>query len=100
MDESAGKATFRPSSDVSWRDVQGELVVLNLKTGDYHVFNEVGRKVWLEIVEGHCIEETVATLIGEYEAERAAVDSDVAGLVEALVEKGLLERVGVEEAPG
>jgi hypothetical protein len=84
---------LKPSGDLSWRDINGELVALNVKSGEYFVFNEVGRIVWLAIAEGKSSDDTVQKILGEYNAkEQAGVVVDVRRFVDGLLERKLVDR--------
>jgi len=89
----AGKV--RAARDVVFRELGGEMVLLNLKTGVYYGLNETGAQMWSLLVELHDPAQVVSALAGEYAAERAHLERDLKALVTALREKGLLD---VEEA--
>lgn len=89
----AGKV--RAACDVVFRELGGEMVLLNLKTGVYYGLNETGAQMWSLLVELHDPAQVVSALAGEYAAERAHLERDLKELVTALREKGLLD---VEEA--
>ncbi|MCK5849658.1 MAG: PqqD family protein, partial [Kiritimatiellae bacterium] len=54
---------IKPSEDLSWRDVGGELVALNTTSGQYYSFNSVGREVWLAIAEGLVLEDLIDRIV-------------------------------------
>ena len=85
------------SDDLSWRDVNDEMVALNLKTGEYYTFNDVGREIWLALTEGKSPGEIVEMIVAKYDAERAAAESDVADFVGGLLDKGVLIDRGNQE---
>jgi len=85
----------RAARDVVFRELGGEMVLLNLKTGVYYGLNETGAQMWSLLVELHDPAQVVSALAGEYAAERAHLERDLKELVTALREKGLLD---VEEA--
>jgi hypothetical protein len=84
-----GKA-LAPHPDVSWRDIAGEVVAVNVRTGDYFAFNEVGRRVWLGLADGVSLAETAARIAGEYDVTEAQAFADARRFVEALSEKALI----------
>lgn len=46
---------FKSTDEVTWRDVNGELVVLKLTSGEYFSFNAIGRLTWMNLSEGKSI---------------------------------------------
>ena len=86
------EAAARPSDDVTWRDINGEIVALNLKSGEYYTFNEIGRSIWLAVTEGKSPDEIEETITHEYDVERDTVASDVNEFINGLIQKGVLER--------
>jgi hypothetical protein len=92
---------LKPNGDLSWRDINGELVALNVKSGEYFVFNEIGRIVWLAIAEGRNTDGTVKQILDEYDAkEHDGVVSDVRKFVDGLLERKLVDRCAVQEEGG
>lgn len=93
-------AVLKPHADLSWRDVNGELVALNVKSGEYFVFNEIGRLVWLAMAEGKTAAETLKQILDEYDVEEQDAVSDVRKFVGGLLEKSLVERTAVQQEGG
>ena len=81
-----------PSADVTWRDVDGELVVLNLTTGEYYTFNDVGRTVWGTIAAGENLTEVARRVANEHSLEVDAVVCDIKSFINGLVEQRLVKR--------
>ncbi len=76
--------TFVLHADASWRDIGGEVVAINVESGDYFVFSEVGRLLWLAMAEGRSFDETVAHITREYEVEPDVVRADAVRFLQAL----------------
>jgi len=76
--------------EVTWRDVNGELVVLRLTSGEYYSFNSIGRLTWMNITEGKSIAEVVDAIAAEYEVSHEQAESDVHSFVEGLLTNDLL----------
>lgn len=76
---------------IVWRDVEGELVLFDERSGGYHTLNASASFVWRRIAQG-C---TVEAIIGEASVscpERAeSIAGDVRTFVSAATELGLLE---------
>lgn len=86
-------AAWRPHGDLSWREVHGELVAVNVSTGEYHVFNGVGSWIWEAIDRGVTAPGVVEGLSDRYGVERERITSDLEVFLQALFERGLLQRV-------
>lgn len=81
----------RPARDVVFRELGGEMVLLNLKSGVYYGLNESGAQMWTLLAELGDPARVVAALEREYAASRGQLQRDLDALVAALTEKGLLE---------
>ena len=82
---------YKPHENLSWRDVNGELVAINVETGEYHVFDEVGRLVWLAIAEGKKAASLIDQILEEYDAVgRETVVKDIKILIDKLLRSGML----------
>jgi hypothetical protein len=82
--------TLTAAPDVAWRDVAGEIVAVNVRSGDYFTFNEVGRLVWLDLTGGGSLEATAARIAEEYDVARPQATADTRRFVEMLCEKRLV----------
>ena len=86
-----------PKSDVIFRALGAEAVVLNLESGTYFGLNSVGTRIWL-LLEQHDLGGTCEQLQAEYDAPRERIESDVLALVDSLEGKGLVERRAAADA--
>ena len=83
---------FQIPSQVHARRFDDELVVLHLGVGAYFSLDPVGSTIWDQLTTGKTPEETIATLLAEYDVDEATARADVLRLAEDLVAAGLLER--------
>ena len=81
---------YKTTDEVTWRDVNGELVVLRLTSGEYYSFNSVDRLTWMSISEGKSITEIIDTIASEYDVTPEQAESDVHSFVEGLLTNNLL----------
>lgn len=79
------------SPDVMLQEIDGEGVLLDLKSEKYFGLNAVGMRIW-SLVEGHCDLRAVhAVLTSEYpEVDSADLQRDMERLIAELVEAGLM----------
>ncbi|MCB1322440.1 MAG: PqqD family protein [Leptospiraceae bacterium] len=82
---------FKAGQDVSWREVDGQVVCMHLDNGEYFTLNGAAGVVWRSVLDGKNIHETAEQLKETYgiEAERAATDAQ--NFVRDLLESGLIE---------
>jgi hypothetical protein len=83
------KATVPP--DVLVQELQGESVLLNLKSGRYFGLDEVGTRMWAALTAAESLQAACDALLAEYDVDAERLRDDLRALVEKLVEHGLLE---------
>ena len=90
-----GNITARPAfaipSQVLYREVDGQMVLLNLETEQYFGLNEVGAHIVTRLIE-QPFDDALASLTNEFEVDRSVLHRDVERLVGDLVQAGLLKR--------
>ncbi|MES1243150.1 MAG: PqqD family protein [Acidobacteriota bacterium] len=88
-----GSSILRPASDVRFRVVDREAVVVRQRSAEVLVMNEVAARL-LALADGvHPVSHWLDVLVGEFEVDRAALESDVMGFASELADEGLLEVV-------
>jgi hypothetical protein len=73
------------------RAVGDEYVLLDLEKGTYYGLDSVGARIWGLLAKGLELDAVSDRVADEYEVTREQATSDVASLVGALRERGLLE---------
>ena len=84
--------SFEIPPSVIYRQVEKEVVLLNLETEQYFALNEVGANVVNQLTQ-ESIEEAIDSLLIVYEVDPEVLRRDVQNLTDALMEAGLLQRV-------
>ena len=82
---------FRPTASVSAREVENELVLLDLDQGSFYVARGVGPRIWELLGEGRDVEDVSRIVADRYGVEQSVALADVQRFAEALQQKGLLE---------
>jgi hypothetical protein len=77
--------------DVLIQELQGESVLLNLRTGRYFGLDQVGTRMWMALTAAESLQSACDGLLGEYEVEGERLKQDLRDLVEKLVGHGLVE---------
>ena len=77
--------------DVVFRDLDGEAVLLNLKTGTYFGLDPVGTRIWHLLGERAWLADVRDAIVGEYDVTTEAFADDLLRFVGELEAQGLLE---------
>jgi len=97
----AGKAKKRRAVDldrarveipenVLTREIDGELVLLDLGSETYFGLDDVGTRFWAAIAESDSLSEAKRMLLEEFEVEPARLERDLAQLIGELQAHGLV----------
>jgi hypothetical protein len=78
------------SAELSWREVAGEVVILDLRSQAYLSLNGTGASLWRVLQGGATAAELSRTLIEQHGAPEEVADRDSAAFVQMLDERGLL----------
>jgi len=81
----------KPSEDVVWRNLQGESVLLDLKSGVYFGLDAVGTRIWTLLQAHRDLQAVLQELLCEYEVSEETCARDLMDLVSAMAEKGLVQ---------
>lgn len=84
------EARFRASTSVHAREFDGELVIVDLHHGDYFGLDEVGARMWGDLVRGKSPREIALALVADYDADEARLLGDVVKLAQDCLGRGLL----------
>ncbi len=63
---------------------------------DVKVLNETGTYIWQTLAAPSSFEQVLSALVGEFATAEAQARTDVTQFLEALVERGLIERIDGE----
>jgi hypothetical protein len=70
--------------------IDGEAVIMNLKTGQYFSCEDTGGECWDALAAGYSVAQVVDQLASEYTADREAIESAVEEFVADLVSHMLI----------
>ena len=82
---------YRAAQDVLRAEIDGEEVLLNTRTGVYHLVNRTGRSLLVLMEDGRSLEESVVEVAVREGQDPATVEADAAGFIDAMRERGLLQ---------
>jgi hypothetical protein len=79
-----------PSPDALARELNGEILLLDLRTSHYFGLTGSGARIWELIEAGQAHDGIVEILTREFEADEAVIREQVSAFLDDLVERGLL----------
>lgn len=83
-----------PHPDVVWREVDGEVVLLNVVTGQYFGLDPVGSQVWMLLQSagppGANLHTLCDLVTAQFEVDSATAERDLSGLISDLLAQQLL----------
>ncbi|HEX9713096.1 MAG TPA: lasso peptide biosynthesis PqqD family chaperone [Actinomycetota bacterium] len=75
--------------EVLSRDIDGEAVLLDLRSGRYFGLNATGARMWALLKDGLELEAAAAGIVDEFDVDVEQARADVQAFVDSLVERGL-----------
>lgn len=85
-----GKFQLRAEA-LEWREVEGQIVALDLRASRYFSVNRTGAAVWPALVAGANRDELCRTLTEEFGIVRKIAERDLDSFLTSLSERELLE---------
>ena len=88
-------ATLRLRQEgLNWREIDGEVVVLDVKSSQYLNLNATGCVLWLLLAEGASKRQLVERLIEEFDVTEPTAQADVDAFIASCRDNGLLAEPG------
>jgi hypothetical protein len=81
------------TGEVTWQPLDGDVVVLDLRTSRYLRLNDTAALLWHRLEDGARREDLVEALLGAYDVDAATAAADVDRVLGVLDEQDLLEAV-------
>ena len=72
-------------------DLQGEAAVLEIASGMFYGFDEVGTRIWLMLQSPVRVSDITATVVQEYDVAAATCESDILAFLENLLDENLID---------
>ena len=83
--------TVSMPQQVLFQKVDGGVVLLNARNGEYYGLNEIGTRIWELLQEGQSATAVVSSLLQEYSVTEQQLRQDVVKFLEYLQARGLVE---------
>ena len=87
----SASSKVKVKTDVVTRQVQGEEVMLDLKSGTYFGLNEVATRTWSLLNEKKNLGQAAQIIAEEYDVSQNKAEGDIQRLVSELKKNGLIE---------
>jgi len=84
------KNAFSISERLIWREVNGELCVIELESGKYHIFNDIARKIWEALELKKDLDEIAALITDQFVIGFEEARKDVTDFINNLLKIGLI----------
>ena len=78
--------------------IEGESVLLNLKSESYFGLDQIGTRMWNLMTASDSIQAAYETLLDEYDVTADMLRQDMRNLIEKLIVNGLVEVAGEKAA--
>jgi len=78
------------SEEALSQEVNGETVILDLKSESYFGLDEVGTRIWQLLQEHGDVQKTFDVMLDEFDVEEEQLEKDMSALLDDMLEKGLL----------
>jgi hypothetical protein len=87
---SSAPVRLRPDA-VEWREVQGDVIAVDVRTSEYLAINDTGALLWRALQGGATPGELVECLVARFDVEPEAAARGVDQFLAGLEARGLLE---------
>jgi hypothetical protein len=81
---------LRPEA-IEWREVEGEVLVLDIDASEYLSVNPTGARVWEALAAGTTRAALVRMLVEAFRVDDATAEADLDAFLAGLRERGLLD---------
>ena len=83
--------TVKAAKDVVFRELEGEAILLNLRTGIYFGLNAMGTRIWQLLAEHKKVDPVATMLLDEYDITEEQLRGHLFEFVGKLKSKGLVD---------
>ena len=86
--------------DVTWREIDGDLVILDLRSSTYLTANSSATVLMRQLTEERTLEQLVQALVDTFDITERRAHGDVQTFIDELGGRGLLEHTGEDRHVG
>lgn len=84
------QATYHPHPDVLIQLLDGETVLLHLKTEEYYTLDHTSTRMWQLLIEHGEVEPVIVQMLNEFEVDEDILRRDLTTLITDCIDTGLL----------
>jgi hypothetical protein len=84
------ESTFSIPESVAWRNVNEEIVILKLKSGEYYTLNEIGQHIWQGISDQQNVESILKQIVDQFDVTYDKVKEDVMRFLENMLKESIV----------
>ncbi|MHC4456584.1 MAG: PqqD family protein [Planctomycetota bacterium] len=84
--------TFKTSENIAWRNVNEEVVILHLKSGEYFTLNDVGQFIWLAVADQKNMGEIRQKVVDAFDISPEKASEDIDEFISRMLDEGLLHK--------
>ena len=81
---------FRIPEDILFREIEGEAVLLNIRTGVYFGLDKMGTAIWQRIQKKKRLEQVVDEMLQDFDVDRKTCEQDLREFTARLEKNNLL----------
>lgn len=82
---------YKVPSHTIFREVDDQVIALNLDTGQYYTMNELGTRIWALLQQKDSLAGIVEAIESEYDVTHDQAKADLESFLKDLRENGLVE---------
>ena len=87
-------------NSVLFQAIGGEVVLLDIESGEYYGLNEVGSRIWTLIHEGRTASGILSTMLKEYDVSENVLATDIKQFLLELQAKRIIQLNGSSPTQG
>ena len=83
-------STFSIPESVAWRNVNEEIVILKLKSGEYYTLNEVGQHIWQAISDQQNVGEIIKQIVDQFDVTYEKAKEDAMKFLDNMLKESMV----------
>lgn len=84
------ESTFSIPESVAWRNVNEEIVILKLKSGEYYTLNEVGQHIWQGVNDQQNVEGILKQIVDQFDIPYEKAKEDVLKFLDNMLKESMV----------
>jgi hypothetical protein len=86
------ESIFQLADKISWKEMDGLVIVVNTVSGNYYSLNKTASDIWQEVVAGKSVQEVHEGITKKYTVDEETLREDIKKCVEDWQKEGLIEQ--------